>query len=120
MVAESVRDDGCGHLQELLPDRGAAGGSGRDSDLAEKRGQVVGASFITLTTACAPALTTYGPHAPGEVKGAGVAVRPITGTPPGGTRMEGARFGEVKGYDGAPLPAPELPPVALKPRGRVR
>lgn len=84
VVAESVRDDGCGHLQELLPDRGAAGGSGRDSDLAEKRGQVVGASFITLTTACAPALTTYGPHAPGEVKGAGVAVRPITGTPPGG------------------------------------
>ncbi|MHC0428857.1 pirin family protein [Streptomyces sp. O3] len=34
--------------------------------------------------------------------------------------MEGTRFGEVKGYDGAPLPAPELPPVALKPRGRVR
>jgi redox-sensitive bicupin YhaK (pirin superfamily) len=34
--------------------------------------------------------------------------------------MTGARFGEVKGYDGAPLPAPELPPVPLKPRGRVR
>jgi aminoglycoside phosphotransferase (APT) family kinase protein len=34
--------------------------------------------------------------------------------------MEGARFGEVKGYDGDPLAAPELPPVALKPRGRVR
>ncbi|QCX80563.1 Quercetin 2,3-dioxygenase [Streptomyces sp. YIM 121038] len=34
--------------------------------------------------------------------------------------MTGTRFGEVKGYDGAPLPAPELPPVALKPRGRVR
>ena len=34
--------------------------------------------------------------------------------------MEGARFGEVKGYDGDPLPAPELPPVPLKPRGRVR
>ncbi|GGU58260.1 pirin family protein [Streptomyces lavendofoliae] len=32
----------------------------------------------------------------------------------------GTRFGEVKGYDGARLPAPELPPVALKPRGRVR
>ncbi|QCX74668.1 hypothetical protein C9F11_04825 [Streptomyces sp. YIM 121038] len=31
--------------------------------------------------------------------------------------MTGTRFGEVKGYDGAPLPAPELPPVALKPRG---
>ncbi|MFD4759589.1 pirin family protein [Streptomyces sp. NPDC058439] len=30
------------------------------------------------------------------------------------------RFGEVKGYDGDRLPAPELPPVALKPRGRVR
>ncbi|MFD5897082.1 pirin family protein [Streptomyces sp. NPDC060366] len=34
--------------------------------------------------------------------------------------MEGPRFGEVKGYDGTRLPAPELPPVALKPRGRVR
>ncbi|MFD4691052.1 pirin family protein [Streptomyces sp. NPDC058463] len=32
----------------------------------------------------------------------------------------GARFGEVHGYDGGRLPAPELPPVALKPRGRVR
>ncbi|MGW1405540.1 pirin family protein [Streptomyces sp. NPDC002403] len=34
--------------------------------------------------------------------------------------METSRFGEVKGYDGDRLPAPELPPVALKPRGRVR
>ncbi|MGW1215055.1 pirin family protein [Streptomyces sp. NPDC002499] len=34
--------------------------------------------------------------------------------------MTGTRFGEVKGYDGDPIPAPELPPVALKPRGRVR
>ncbi|MEU8892725.1 pirin family protein [Streptomyces sp. NPDC048442] len=34
--------------------------------------------------------------------------------------MNSSRFGEVKGYDGAPLPAPELPPVPLKPRGRVR
>ncbi|MFJ2442902.1 MULTISPECIES: pirin family protein [unclassified Streptomyces] len=34
--------------------------------------------------------------------------------------MESARFGEVTGYDGDRLPAPELPPVALKPRGRVR
>ncbi|MEV0115835.1 pirin family protein [Streptomyces sp. NPDC050844] len=34
--------------------------------------------------------------------------------------MTGARFGEVKGYDGEPLPAPELPSVPLKPRGRVR
>jgi redox-sensitive bicupin YhaK (pirin superfamily) len=34
--------------------------------------------------------------------------------------MEGARFGEVKGYDGAPLPAPVLPAGPLKPRGRVR
>ncbi|APY84888.1 pirin family protein [Streptomyces alfalfae] len=32
----------------------------------------------------------------------------------------GARFGEVHGYDGDPLPAPELPSVPLKPRGRVR
>ncbi|WP_097883123.1 pirin family protein [Streptomyces sp. st140] len=34
--------------------------------------------------------------------------------------MSGSRFGEVKGYDGAPLPAPELPAAPLKPRGRVR
>ncbi|MEU7282147.1 pirin family protein [Streptomyces sp. NPDC045431] len=34
--------------------------------------------------------------------------------------MQGTRFGEVEGYDGGRLPAPELPPVALKPRGRVR
>ncbi|MDP9953827.1 MULTISPECIES: pirin family protein [Streptomyces] len=33
---------------------------------------------------------------------------------------EGSRFGEVKGYDGARLPAPELPATPLKPRGRVR
>ncbi|MVO87778.1 pirin family protein [Streptomyces sp. p1417] len=34
--------------------------------------------------------------------------------------MNGTRFGEVKGYHGDPLPAPELPSVPLKPRGRVR
>ncbi|MFJ8588340.1 pirin family protein [Streptomyces sp. NPDC093595] len=34
--------------------------------------------------------------------------------------MTTTRFGEVHGYDGGRLPAPELPPVALKPRGRVR
>ncbi|MEU0955263.1 pirin family protein [Streptomyces niveus] len=34
--------------------------------------------------------------------------------------MESTRFGAVTGYEGARLPAPELPPVALKPRGRVR
>ncbi|MFE3598794.1 pirin family protein [Streptomyces sp. NPDC059096] len=34
--------------------------------------------------------------------------------------METSRFGEVTGYAGERLPAPELPPVALKPRGRVR
>ncbi|MFB8348687.1 pirin family protein [Streptomyces niveus] len=34
--------------------------------------------------------------------------------------MGSTRFGEVTGYEGARLPAPELPPVALKPRGRVR
>jgi redox-sensitive bicupin YhaK (pirin superfamily) len=33
--------------------------------------------------------------------------------------MTGDRFGEVKGYDGEPLPAPELPRVPLKPRGNV-
>ncbi|MFG3281588.1 pirin family protein [Streptomyces sp. NPDC048111] len=34
--------------------------------------------------------------------------------------MTGSRFGEVKGYDGPPIPAPELPGVPLKARGRVR
>jgi redox-sensitive bicupin YhaK (pirin superfamily) len=33
---------------------------------------------------------------------------------------EGDRFGEVHGYDGARLLAPELPPTPLKPRGRER
>lgn len=32
----------------------------------------------------------------------------------------GSRFGEVQGYDGARLPAPELPTTPLKPRGRMR
>lgn len=32
--------------------------------------------------------------------------------------MTGSQFGEVKGYDGAPLPAPELPPVSCG--GRTR
>ena len=34
--------------------------------------------------------------------------------------MEGSRFGEVRGYDGPSLRAPELPAVTLKPRGRRR
>lgn len=34
--------------------------------------------------------------------------------------MNGDRFGTVRGYDGAPLSAPALPSVPLKPRGRVR
>ncbi|GGS69786.1 hypothetical protein GCM10010206_35100 [Streptomyces cinerochromogenes] len=34
--------------------------------------------------------------------------------------MTGSRVGEVKGYDGKPLPAPELPALPLKPRGRTR
>ncbi|MFD7550542.1 pirin family protein [Streptomyces sp. NPDC059816] len=33
--------------------------------------------------------------------------------------MDGARFGEVQGYDGAALPAPQLPPGQLKKRGRT-
>ncbi|GAA2259697.1 hypothetical protein GCM10010145_32800 [Streptomyces ruber] len=32
----------------------------------------------------------------------------------------GSRFGVVDGYDGAPLPAPDLPQQPLKARGRVR
>ncbi|RSS59080.1 pirin family protein [Streptomyces sp. WAC01280] len=33
---------------------------------------------------------------------------------------KGSRFGEVHGYDGGRLSAPELPATPLKPRGRVR
>ncbi|MFJ9690539.1 pirin family protein [Kitasatospora sp. NPDC101183] len=33
---------------------------------------------------------------------------------------KGSRFGEVHGYPGDRLPAPELPSIPLKPRGRVR
>ncbi|MEU7452745.1 pirin family protein [Streptosporangium roseum] len=33
---------------------------------------------------------------------------------------EGETFGTVRGFDGAPLPAPALPTTRLKPRGRVR
>ncbi|MGP4023744.1 pirin family protein [Actinomadura sp. 3N407] len=34
--------------------------------------------------------------------------------------MAGDRFGAVRGYDGAPLPAPTMPATPLKPRGRTR
>jgi redox-sensitive bicupin YhaK (pirin superfamily) len=34
--------------------------------------------------------------------------------------MTGARFGRVTGYDGDPLPAPEMPTTPLLPRGRTR
>ncbi|MFJ9008544.1 pirin family protein [Streptomyces canus] len=34
--------------------------------------------------------------------------------------MTGDRFGEVRGYDGPPMPAPELPGLPLKSRGRAR
>ncbi|MEV4897201.1 pirin family protein [Nonomuraea sp. NPDC055795] len=34
--------------------------------------------------------------------------------------MRGRGFGVVRGFDGEPLPAPELPGIRLKPRGRVR
>jgi redox-sensitive bicupin YhaK (pirin superfamily) len=34
--------------------------------------------------------------------------------------MHGSQFGVVHGFDGAPIPAPELPALRLKPRGRER
>ncbi|MCP2335591.1 pirin family protein [Actinomadura rupiterrae] len=34
--------------------------------------------------------------------------------------MNGDRFGTVHGYDGGPIPAPALPKLPLKPRGRTR
>lgn len=34
--------------------------------------------------------------------------------------MTGDRFGTVRGYDGAPIPAPVMPATPLKPRGRTR
>jgi redox-sensitive bicupin YhaK (pirin superfamily) len=33
---------------------------------------------------------------------------------------QGSEFGTVEGFDGAPLPAPALPAITLKPRGRHR
>ncbi|MDF2257314.1 hypothetical protein [Streptantibioticus ferralitis] len=42
-MTECVRDDGGGQFEELLSDGGAAGG-GRDADLAQECGQVIGAS----------------------------------------------------------------------------
>ncbi|GAA4939681.1 hypothetical protein GCM10023238_01660 [Streptomyces heliomycini] len=51
MIAESVRDDGNGHLQELLSDGGAAGGGHRDTDLVEECGQVVGAEGLARSVA---------------------------------------------------------------------
>lgn len=46
MVTESIRDDGCREFEESLPDRGAAGGRGRDPDFIQERGQVVGAGRL--------------------------------------------------------------------------
>lgn len=46
VVAESVRDDGCGKFEELLPHGGAAGGRSRDPGLVQERGQVVGAGRL--------------------------------------------------------------------------
>jgi hypothetical protein len=37
VVAEGVGDDGSGHLKELLPNGGAAGGGRWDTDLSEER-----------------------------------------------------------------------------------
>lgn len=34
--------------------------------------------------------------------------------------MAGQGFGTVHGYDGDPLPAPPMPKIRLKPRGRHR
>jgi hypothetical protein len=34
--------------------------------------------------------------------------------------MSAARFGDVAGFDGYRLPAPDLPPGRLKPGGAVR
>ncbi|MFE4800004.1 hypothetical protein ACFRFL_34515 [Streptomyces sp. NPDC056708] len=51
VVAEGVRDDGGGQFEELLSDGGTAGGGDRDADLAQKRGQAVGASGLACSTA---------------------------------------------------------------------
>lgn len=45
VVAEGVRDDGCGQFEELLSNGGAAGGCDRDTDLAQERGHVVGTGW---------------------------------------------------------------------------
>ncbi|OXY87390.1 hypothetical protein BEH93_13340 [Streptomyces sp. 2R] len=46
MVAERVRDDGGRQFEELPPDGGAAGSCGRDPDVVQERGQVIGAGRL--------------------------------------------------------------------------
>jgi redox-sensitive bicupin YhaK (pirin superfamily) len=42
----------------------------------------------------------------------------MAGSAVAGAPVEGDRFGSVRGYDGAPLPAPDMPTTRLKPRDR--
>ncbi|MER5917555.1 DUF397 domain-containing protein [Streptomyces sp. NPDC001982] len=52
VIAESIRDNGGGHLQELLPDGGAAGGCGWDSNLVEEPGQYSSEQGTDCVEAC--------------------------------------------------------------------
>ena len=65
VVAERVRDHGGGHVEELLADGGAAGSCGRDPDLVQQSGQVIGAERLA------------GPAAGEEPAGRGVGGVPV-------------------------------------------
>jgi hypothetical protein len=42
----------------------------------------------------------------------------MSGSAVAGVPVADDRFGSVRGYDGAPLPAPDMPTTRLKPRDR--
>ncbi|WP_461119580.1 hypothetical protein [Saccharothrix stipae] len=42
MVAEGVGNDRGGHLRDVLAERGGAAGNGRDAELVDECGQVLG------------------------------------------------------------------------------
>ncbi|MFE8018306.1 hypothetical protein ACFU3O_36945 [Streptomyces antibioticus] len=83
MVAESVRDDGSGHVEELLADCGAEGCCYRDTDLLEECGQAVEAERLAGPAA--------GEQPGGRLVGGGVHVVAVGGVLP---QQGGGGFGD--------------------------